>query len=767
MTLRQREDGSEAAAAERARRIEMILQQLESMPTLSAVAVRLLDLTASSDAQAREIVALVASDPSLSAKVLRLCRCGVAGRGKDVQSVERAVMLLGFEAVRSAVLSVQVFELLDHVASAGGEMRGPRRVFDRQMFWQHSIAVGVAAEMVARGAKLRDVRPTEVFLAGLLHDLGQLALHVVIPATFDEVCALAETHSMSLDAACRRAIGIDAHTAGKRLAESWRLPAPLADALWLSGQPFASLPDLPHRRLIGLVTLADTLARRLHLAPAGHAPCRDDLAALCEEMGIASAAVVEIIPQLHAEVTLRADALGLQVEHSSDLLLRSISRANDMLGRVNTALEARRVSSQRHARLLRAVARFQADFAPAISVAAVLGRIIVSAREMLGGRACSALLRADPAGPWRHETFARDGRPTHSSILPFDRTRVTLDDLAGSAESFPSLSAAGPLGTMLPALGHGSQARVTALPCGGAVQALLLHDGDLAEPRDPCDPSDGVEALLRTWGAALAAAAEHERASRLSEQLAETNRELADAHDQLARSRTMASLGEIAAGAAHEMNNPLTVISGRAQLLATALTPGELRPMAEQIAEQSTRLSELITALRSFAEPMMLSRRSVDFKNLLRSIVDEVRPRTRSGVVIHLESPANLPATWIDPALIGRAVREVLLNAIEAPATSRIDVRVQIDEANDRLTVQVADDGPGLTEHGLAHAFDPFFSGKPAGRQPGLGLAHARRAVEAHGGRITLANQPQGGAVATISLGGALRGEAGAWRAVA
>ena len=67
--------------------------------------------------------------------------------------------------------------------------------------------------------------------------------------------------------------------------------------------------------------------------------------------------------------------------------------------------------------------------------------------------------------------------------------------------------------------------------------------------------------------------------------------------------------------------------------------------------------------------------------------------------------------------------------------------------------IRVKDEGPGLSEHALAHAFDPFFSDKPAGRQPGLGLAVARQFVEAHHGRLTLENGPAGGAVATISLG--------------
>ncbi len=112
----------------------------------------------------------------------------------------------------------------------------------------------------------------------------------------------------------------------------------------------------------------------------------------------------------------------------------------------------------------------------------------------------------------------------------------------------------------------------------------------------------------------------------------------------------------------------------------------------------------------------------------------------------------ELPRIRVDPHQIANAVNELVRNAFEADPSTQVEVRVQIDPPDGRLKIRVKDEGPGLSEHALAHAFDPFFSEKPAGRQPGLGLAVARRLVEAHGGRLTLENGSAGGAVATIWL---------------
>src|SRR3954452_4218442 len=122
------------------KRVDLILQQLEELPTLPTVALRILEITGSDGASISQVVKLVQSDPSLTARILQLVHRADSGVRGEVNSVERAVVLLGFEAVRSAVLAVSVFQSME------ADQNAFNRRFNREEFWKHCIAVASCAE---------------------------------------------------------------------------------------------------------------------------------------------------------------------------------------------------------------------------------------------------------------------------------------------------------------------------------------------------------------------------------------------------------------------------------------------------------------------------------------------------------------------------------------------------------------------------------------------------------------------------------------------
>jgi len=733
-----------------ARRVELILQQMDSLPTLSAIVVRLLEVTADEQSDAADVIELVSADPALAGKVLRLCRCMNGGRARQITTIDRVVTMVGFDAVRSAALSVQVFELFDGVPSPGGEVRSGQPVFDREMFWRHSVAVGVAAEWLAlKTDGAGKVSSGEAYVCGLLHDLGVMALHVIMPRSFDRVCELAESHGLSLDHACSRVIGVDGRVAGKRLGDHWQLPWRLVDTMWLHGQPMQALRGLPHRNLIALVSLADVLVRQHYITPVGHTPRGEDLLAMGEPLGLGRDDVERVASRLHDEVAQRAAALGITEEPTTDSLLRSISRANQVLGHITASMNRQAIAGKQRAEVLDAIAQFH-EVAQAGSIERVLAGIVSSGRRILPDAQLGIVYQAAAGEPWEVLRCTDDGRLLSRSLLSPPSTARPLCEIAVGdgcvlrcAELAPWLESS--------LLEGADPADVHAIMLvGGSAGAALLYDQPTAQPHTPPQ----LDVLHRTWEAAIEAAAHYAATETLAEQLAQANRTLADTRDSAARAQAMAALGELAAGAAHEMNNPLAVISGRSQLLAERLQDPELRSAAQQIVQRSHDLSDMITALRVMAEPAEPKPQMVDLDVVLQEIVTEFSPRNEGASQIKLVVEEGVGQVLVDPDHIAQAVRELVRNALEASSDVQIEVRVQIDPLDDRLKVQVTDNGPGLSDDALAHAFAPFFSDKPAGRQPGLGLARVKRLVEANRGRITLKNGPTGGAVATIWLPG-------------
>ncbi len=727
------------------KRIELILQQLEVLPTLSSIAVRLIEITSNEDSDARDVIKVVAADSALTSKVLKLCRCLAGGRARRVTTIEGAVVMVGFEAVRSAALSVQVFETFDGIRSVGDEVAPAEAVFDRDLFWRHSLAVAVASEALAdltRGEG--KVNRGEAYLAGLLHDLGLLALHLVVPQSFDRVCELAESYHLSIDRSCRRVIGVDGRIAGRRLAEHWQLPQFVVDSIWLHGQEASALPDVPHRRLIGLITLADAMVRRRYIAPAGHTPHDEDVAAMCSELGLKYADAEHIASKLHDEVVERATAIGMPAEVTTEALLRSISRANEVLSRITTTMRRKTSGVERAATLLGAMNDLHND-REARTTEQTLQCITASAKRVFGNAVTTALLQVAADEPLQvfdvpeedHELVARPwleqpaGAPSLAALVDDDEPFVRFVD---AASCLPDAGAS---------LGAGRDALLLMLGGGGAAAALLIDNATNLR-------IDDLAPVIGAWREALASTVRHQQAVRLSEQLAAANRDLAETRNTAAKTQAMASLGELAAGAAHEMNNPLTVIAGRAQVLLDRVDDPELKVIAGQLSDQAVRLSEMISALRTVASPADPKPQECDLRQLVDQALAQCSPKNLPDIEV-LVAP-RLPSAWIDPDQMIQVIAELIRNAAEAEGTARIRVDVQIDPSDDRLMIEVTDDGPGFSGSALSHAFAPFFSEKPAGRRPGLGLARARRLVEANRGRITLNNSACGGAVAQVAL---------------
>lgn len=224
----------------------------------------------------------------------------------------------------------------------------------------------------------------------------------------------------------------------------------------------------------------------------------------------------------------------------------------------------------------------------------------------------------------------------------------------------------------------------------------------------------------------------------------------------LAENRKNAAAQQLAYGLSHEINNPLANISARAQQLARDETDPQRSHSLEQIVQQVYRAHEMIAGLMFFANPPEVHRESVDLNRLVEEVVAEFRPIAADVDIRLLAKALPEPAIAdVDRKMMLEAIRILVRNSIEAigcGGTVVVSMEVAGDaDGQSRWLVHVADSGPGLSPEASKHAFDPFYSGREAGRGLGLGLCRAYRVAKLHDSTVRLSGG-LAGCVATISI---------------
>jgi signal transduction histidine kinase len=222
-------------------------------------------------------------------------------------------------------------------------------------------------------------------------------------------------------------------------------------------------------------------------------------------------------------------------------------------------------------------------------------------------------------------------------------------------------------------------------------------------------------------------------------------RELEELFQRQLTEAKLRALKEFAYGASHEINNPLANISTRAQTLLLDERDPERRRQLATIHTQAIRAHEMISNVMHFAHPPRLNVEPVDLGLLLREVRDELAElAAEQETAIEISLPDRLSEVVADVNQLTVALKNIVQNSLEALAHAG-RVHIEVEESSDGwLTIRVTDDGPGIPAEVRPHLFDPFYSGREAGRGLGLGLSKAWRIITMHGGRIDLAETEQG-----------------------
>ncbi|WP_205854720.1 hybrid sensor histidine kinase/response regulator [Piscinibacter defluvii] len=305
--------------------------------------------------------------------------------------------------------------------------------------------------------------------------------------------------------------------------------------------------------------------------------------------------------------------------------------------------------------------------------------------------------------------------------------------------------------------------RQVARPLGALTRAAeTLARGDTAV-RLPAEREDELGRLAAAFNHMAHEVAERDAAlredkRRIEQALADTTRaeaELARQREALHQSEKLSALGSLLAGVAHELNNPLTVVVGRAMQLEEQAASATDRERAQAIRSAAERCTRIVRTFLAMARRQDAVRSATDLNAVLRGALELLGYQLHSGaVLVRTQLDPALPRVLADADQLSQVFLNLLMNAQQAmagqPGERRLRVRSR--RHGGQVRMEVEDNGPGVPAELAGRIFDPFFTTKPVGEGTGVGLAVSLGIVQSHGGTLALETPDGGGARFVVTL---------------
>jgi putative nucleotidyltransferase with HDIG domain len=735
-------------------RIHQEILGLENLPTLPGVAVELIRRWNDPDLTIHTVVELLSYDASLSATILRVANSHEHRFRDEIATLNHAAVLLGLNRLRCVTLGVTVLEAFaDHKAKWTED-------FDPDDFWRHSLAVAVSAEMLAQ--RFGHPAPEEAFLAGLLHDIGKMGLLATVPEEYVEVIKKASKGDRTLLEYEQQVLSVTHTEIGKWISERWDLPEKFRTAIWRHHQAPSARPIRSGDActLESLVNLGDYLARRARVGDSGNPFFHHDEYWLQKRVGFESEDFAEFTSELLSRVQEIGRELNL-VTPTIQVYLKALQDANRQLADRGIEAESQLELAKERAQFLQTVSSISHLPAHAEIGVDILSRAIDLIRTCLDLR-WILLLTTDTA------------RQTVQGVLCTPRTQgsQTFFRVLNVVESKETARGGG-YREAVDLLGETVLSNGQRVNLRDEVMSVLQSGNLVATPLSIDDTCQG-ECLVDASGSKIHQVRQREyfgslldtlsklyervrlyrNIQRESEAAADALQRESEALRQLFHFERLASVGRLAAGAAHEINNPLAVISGKAQLLLLGEADPARAESLNTVIDQTMRISKIISDLMGYARPAEPEVADTSLQSMIENAFYMAQHRLPDNQVeTSVEIPENVTKLHVDARQIEQVLVNLFVNGIQAmDGSGKLSLKVEHHEATGTVSIQVTDTGPGIAAEDLNRIFDPFFTTKREGEGTGLGLAVSHRIVEAHGGRMTVSSRLGKGTTFTIQL---------------
>ncbi len=757
------------ADASVARQVELAINRLDSISILPCVAARFLSQLSQFQFSPQSLTELIESDPALTAKIFSLMHQQGQGVSDNNLSIRQAIDKLSLRLIRDAFFSINVYSAF--------EQNRDRASFRSQLV-QHAIATACCAKSIAEIAG-PSVNPYLAYLAGLLHNIGNLALDQEMPRSFVQIIEEAKSQNASICDVEQQHLGIDYTTLGKRLAQKWHLPTSVTMAIWLHhGNTVTVSQNMPETKIAQVIQLAEIIARQAGIGQSGSFDSPLMPEAILQSLEITNDQMEQIQQKLADQVAQKTKLIGLDLPDTELAYCNAVHTAAAQLAKDNTTL------SQENRRLQTASGHF--DFASDFLLSINPDNTVLDIAESFAvrwqkfyqtGRVC--LYLTGDAASQTLEAVVVENQSQRKPVLlnvPADSAAIPPQ----IANTFAILDAKGHVDWLFEQLDADfelNKTKLVPLLSGGKAVGVLVFEFRYPMETEKLEEKFKAAALIA--GAVLDMAFTAQKQQHFAEQFAQLITAPAAAVTQKpaqvqvtppqekeepttatpepvtpAADNLIPALAEMAAGAAHELNNPLLVISGRAQLLSQSETDAEKKRMLKQIQDNTTAITSIIDELMSFANPQPPRPTYTDINQILEEAVELASQKTNiSHINTQMEFANGMPPeVYVDSAQIVSAIANIITNSLESYSGELGPIKITAQPSGDFVKLQIADLGCGMDEQTLMKATYPFFSAKPAGRKRGMGLAHAARFIQLNNGFLDITSRSGSGTTTIIHL---------------